>query len=434
MHTLHINQLKRYDNILALILGGGVGSRLYPLTQQRAKPAVPIAGKYRLIDIPISNCINSKIPFISVLTQFNSVSLHRHITRSYNFDDFSKGWVQIWAAEQTIASKDWYQGTADAVRKQIFEIKAARCAYTLVLSGDHLYRMDYRQLANFHWDMDADVTVAVQPVHKNDASRFGILKTEGDGRISKFAEKPKDPELLESLKSIDDEERPFLGSMGIYLFKTDVMIELLEQNELEDFGKHIIPYAIENKHTYGWTFEGFWEDIGTIRSFYDTNLELAETRPRFNFFELSAPIYTHSRFLPGTTVNNCTIEKALIADGCRIEDSVIRKSIIGLRSQIGTGCYISRSIIMGLDYYDNPSLRPTDETPPLGVGDGCQIRGAILDKNVRCGQNVVINEFPRGTEIDHEKYYVRDGIVVIPKGTVLPDGYRIEPEKPKEGK
>jgi glucose-1-phosphate adenylyltransferase len=427
MHTLHTNNHKRYDNILALILGGGVGSRLFPLTQQRAKPAVPIAGKYRLIDIPISNCINSDMPFMAVLTQFNSVSLHRHISRSFNFDDFSKGWVQIWAAEQTIASKDWYQGTADAVRKQIFEIKAARCAYTLVLSGDHLYRMDYRMLADFHWETDADVTVAVQPVHKDDATRFGILKTEPDGKISAFAEKPQDPELQESLKSIDDEERPFLGSMGIYLFKTDVLIELLEQNELEDFGKHIIPYAIEHKNTYGWKFDGYWEDIGTIRSFYETNLSLAETHPRFNFFDPRAPIYTHSRFLPGSTIDNCTIEKALIADGSRIEDSVIRRSVIGLRSRIGTGAYISRSIIMGQDYYDNASLRP-EGAPPLGVGDGSQIRGAILDKNVRVGRNVVISEFPPGTEIDNDLYYVRDGIVVIPKGTILPDGTRIEPE------
>jgi glucose-1-phosphate adenylyltransferase len=236
--------------------------------------------------------------------------------------------------------------------------------------------------------------------------------------------------LLESLKSIDDEERPYVGSMGIYLFKTDVLFELLEQNELEDFGKHIIPCAIQNKKTYGWTFDGYWEDIGTIRSFYDTNLELAETKPRFNFYDPQAPIYTHSRFLPGSTINNCTIEKALIADGCVIEDSVIRKSVIGLRSQIGTGCYISRSIIMGLDYYDNPTLQKSEDIPPLGIGDGCQIRGAILDKNVRCGRNVVISEFPEDAEFDHELYYVREGIVVIPKGTVLPDGMRIEPETP----
>ncbi|HET59907.1 MAG TPA: glucose-1-phosphate adenylyltransferase [Chloroflexi bacterium] len=430
MSIKKVNNRKTYSNILALILGGGAGTRLYPLTQQRAKPAVPIAGKYRLIDIPISNCINSEVNYIAVLTQFLTVSLHRHISRTYNFDNFSKGWVQIWAAEQTLAGAEWYQGNADAVRKQINEIESARCAYTMILSGDHLYRMDYRELADFHWSHDADVTIAVQPVKKEEASRFGILKTEKDDRISAFAEKPKDPKLLKSLVSSDDPDQPYLCSMGIYFFKTDVLIELLQENSQEDFGKHIIPYAIETKNTFGYRFDGYWEDIGTMRSFYDTNLQLAAKDPNINFFDPNTPIYTRSRFLPGTTVENCTIQKALIADGCRIEDSVIRNSVIGLRSLIGTGSYISRSIIMGLDYYDSPDIQP-EGTPPLGVGDGSQITGAILDKNVRVGRNVVIREFPRGTEIDHELYYVRDGIVVIPKGAILPDGTRIEPEEAK---
>ncbi|MCD6475374.1 MAG: glucose-1-phosphate adenylyltransferase [Anaerolineaceae bacterium] len=430
MHTVKQNDAKSLDNIIALILGGGAGTRLFPLTKQRAKPAVPIAGKYRLIDIPISNCINSGIPYISVLTQFNSISLHRHITRSYNFDDFSKGWVQIWAAEQTTGNMDWYQGTADAVRKQIFEIKAARCAYTLILSGDHLYRMDYSKLAQFHWENDADVTVAVQPIHKDDVSRFGILKRTSDGKITKFSEKPKDPKVLKSLVSLDDDERPYLGSMGIYMFRTDLLIELLEENQDDDFGKHIIPYAIDNSTVYGYSFDGYWEDIGTIRSFYDTNLALAKRDAPFNFFDPEAPIYTHSRFLPGSTIEHCTIENALIADGCQIQDSVIRDTVIGVRSQIGRGVHLSKSIIMGADYYDSPYLRKPN-TPPIGIGNGSQIEGAIIDLNARIGEHVVIRPFPMDTDIDNELYSVRDGIVIIPKSTILPDGMRIEPEERK---
>lgn len=426
MHTINRHDAKTLDNILALILGGGAGTRLYPLTQQRAKPAVPIAGKYRLIDIPISNCINSGIPYIAVLTQFNSMSLHRHITRSYNFDDFSKGWVQIWAAEQTTESMDWYQGTADAVRKQIFEIKAARCSYTIILSGDHLYRMDYSKLAQFHWDHDADVTIAVQPVPRDDVSRFGILKCQPDGKIDSFHEKPKDPELLKQLVSIDDPEKPYLGSMGIYMFRTDLLIELLKDSKEDDFGKHIIPYAIEHCKVFGYTFEGYWEDIGTIRSFYNTNLALAKRDALFNFFDPDAPIYTHSRFLPSSIIENCTVEDALIADGSLIQDSVIRNTIVGVRSQIGKGVYLADSIIMGADYFDSPFLRPAG-APPIGIGNGSQISGAIIDKNARIGENVVIRPFPEGTELDTPNYSVRDGIVVVPKGAILPDGTRIEP-------
>ncbi|NSW53656.1 MAG: glucose-1-phosphate adenylyltransferase [Anaerolineae bacterium] len=426
MHTISRSDAKNYDNILALILGGGAGTRLYPLTQQRAKPAVPIAGKYRLIDIPISNSINSQIPFIAILTQFNSMSLNRHIARSYNFDDFSKGWVQIWAAEQTMGSNDWYQGTADAVRKQIHEIRSARCAYTLILSGDHLYRMDYRKLANSHWENDADVTIAVQPVSREDAPRLGILKCEPNGQIVDFSEKPKTPELLDAMVSLDDPEKPYLGSMGIYFFRTDLLLELLTENNDDDFGKHIIPYAIKNCKVFGYQFNDYWEDIGTIRSFYNTNLALARQDAPFNFFDPEAPIYTHSRFLPGSIIQNCTVEDAMISDGSVIQDSVIRNTVIGVRSQIGKGVHITNSIIMGADYYDSPFLRPTG-APPIGIGNGSQIEGAIIDKNARLGENVVIHSFPEGTELDTDMYSVRDGIVVIPKSTVIPASTRIAP-------
>lgn len=356
------------------------------------------------------------------------MSLNRHISRSYNFDDFSKGWVQIWAAEQTSGSNDWYQGTADAVRKQIHEIKSARCAYTLILSGDHLYRMDYRKLAQFHWDNDADVTIAVQPVSRADATRFGILKCESNMQIVDFSEKPKEAKLLDELVSLDDSSKPYLGSMGIYMFRTDLLVELLSENSDEDFGRHIIPYAIKNCKVFGYQFDDYWEDIGTIRSFYDTNLALARKDSPFSFFEPEAPIYTHARFLPGTVIQNCTIENALIADGSLIQDSVIRGAVIGVRSQIGKGVYLSNSIVMGADYYDSDFLRPAG-APPIGIGNGSQIEGAIIDKNARLGENVVIHSFPEGTEIDTDMYSVRDGIVVIPKSTVIPTGTRIAPQE-----
>ncbi|HEX5807370.1 MAG TPA: sugar phosphate nucleotidyltransferase, partial [Anaerolineales bacterium] len=287
------------NNVLGVIMGGGKGTRLHPLTRMRSKPAVPIAGKYRLIDIPISNCINSGIYRVAILTQFNSVSLHRHISQAYNFDVFHTGWVQIWAAEQTPQSADWYQGTADAVRKQLFEIQATGAEYVLILAGDHLYRMDYSVMADFHWKNNADITVAVQPVPMSEAPRLGILKRESDGRISDFFEKPKDPETQKRFISRDDPRRPLLGSMGIYMFKTKVLTDLLMYHlRHDDFGGEIIPEAINSHEVYGFDFDGYWEDIGTIRSFYETNLQLTSASPPFNFYDPQAPIYTHARFLP----------------------------------------------------------------------------------------------------------------------------------------
>lgn len=416
------------NDVLAVVMGGGVGKRLYPLTKLRAKPAVPIAGKYRLIDVPLSNCINSDINRIAVLTQFNSVSLHRHITQTYNFDAFHPGWVQILAAEQTPTSTDWYQGTADAVRKQLFEIKATRTGYTLILAGDHLYRMDYEALAKYHWETEADITVAVQPVSKQDASRFGLLKRTQDGRIVDFVEKPQDPEIQSQFVSRDDPERPFLGSMGIYMFNTDILIEMLEETSYKDFGGDVIPLAIGEKNIFGFDFDGYWVDIGTIRSFYETNLDLTLAKPPFNIYDPERPIYTRARFLPGSIISGGTLSNAMMADGCRIEAAEISNSVIGLRSIINRGAIIKKTYVMGADYYDRPGVSLPDGMP-LGIGENCEVEGAIIDKNVRMGKRVVIEPFPEGTEIDTDMYSVRDGIVVVPKGTVIPDKTYIGPNQ-----
>ena len=427
--------MKSLDNILAVVMGGGEGARLYPLTKERAKPAVPIAGKYRLIDIPISNCINSGVFKIAVLTQYNSVSLHRHISQTYFFDVFHTGWVQIWAAEQTWAAgksdegQSWYTGTADAVRKQINEIRSARMPFVLVLAGDHLYRMDYSKMAQFHWEKDADVTVAVQPVSREDAPRLGILKRDCDERIVRFAEKPDEPSLLEQMVSRKETERPFFGSMGIYLFNTNVLIEMLERDDCEDFGKHIIPQCVEKKQVYGYEYNGFWADIGTIRSFYDINLEIASKNPPFSLIDEGWPIYTHPRYLPGSQIEECKMNGVLVAEGCWIQKADISDSIIGLRSQIRAGTKIRRSIIMGADYYGFFRRGDVDEQDTvLGIGKDCDIEGAIIDKNSSIGPKTIIRPFPRGVDKDEDLYVVRDGIVVIPKGTRLPPETRIAPD------
>jgi len=411
------------NDVLGLIMGGGRGSRLHPLTAMRSKPAVPIAGKYRLIDIPISNCINSGIYRVSILTQFNSVSLHRHISQTYNFDVFHTGWVDILAAEQTPESADWYQGTADAVRKQLFEIQATGAEFVLILAGDHLYRMDYREMAEYHWEKKADITVAVQPVARGEASRFGILKREADGHISDFVEKPKDLEVQKKFVSRDDEARPFLGSMGIYMFNTKTLIDMLTSHpKQDDFGGDIIPEAIKAREVFGFDFDGYWEDIGTIRSFYETNLQLTSPNPPFNFYDPKAPIYTHARYLPGSIVEDSRLQDVLIAEGCRIRKASITHSIVGIRSQISEGSVIKDSIVIGADYYTSRR-----GNIPLGIGKNCHIESVILDKNVQIGDGVIIRPFPREKDIDHELYFVRDGIVVIAKDTLIPSGTRIEP-------
>lgn len=417
------------NDILAVILGGGRGSRLYPLTKLRSKPAVPIAGKYRLIDIPLSNCINSGIFRIDVLTQFNSHSLHRHINQTYNFDNFHTGFVEVLAAEQTPESADWYQGTADAIRKQLFQIRAARTKYVLILAGDHLYRMDYGPMAEFHREHNADITVAVQPVLREEASRLGILKRGEHFRISDFVEKTKDLTVLDGFVSRDDPQRPFLGSMGIYLFNTEVLIDLLQHNpDYDDFGGDIIPHAIKNCSVFGFDFDGYWRDIGTIRSFYETNLELACQNPPFDFYDSEHPIYTHSRFLPGSTVEDSYLKDVLLADGCKIQKAEITHSVIGVRSIIAAGTKIKDSVLLGADYYTakpNTSL----ESPSIGIGSNCYIEGAIIDKNARLGADVVIRPFPLGTDKATEHWVVQDGVVVISKDAVIEDGTHIEPDR-----
>ena len=421
--------MKSFDNILAVVMGGGQGSRLYPLTKERAKPAVPIAGKYRLIDIPISNCINSGVFKIAVLTQYNSVSLHRHISQTYNFDAFHTGWVQIWAAEQTPNVNDWYQGTADAVRKQITEIRSARVPFVLVLAGDHLYRMDYSKMAQYHWEKGAEVTVAVQPVTREEAPRLGLLKRDKDEHIVRFAEKPKDEALLEQMVSQEGSDKPYFGSMGIYLFNTDVLFEMLQKTDKEDFGKHIIPQSVEEKKVFGYKYDGYWADIGTIRAFYEVNLEIASENPPFSLIDEGWPIYTHPRFLPGSQIEKSSFENTLIADGSWIKEAEVKNSVIGLRSQIRSGTKIKSTIIMGADYYGffRRGEEPEDGLA-LGIGNNCDIEGAIVDKNAFIGDDVVIRPFPRGTEIEQPLYTVRDGIVVIPKGTHLQNGTHIAPD------
>jgi glucose-1-phosphate adenylyltransferase len=416
-------------NVLGIILGGGRGTRLYPLTKERAKPAVPLAGKYRLIDLPISNCINSGISRMYVLTQFLSESLHRHIYRTYKFDNFGGGWVQVLAAEQTAgeetAVSDWYQGTADAVRKAMVHIRTTRPSDILILAGDHLYRMDYSEFVMAHRESGGDVTVAVQPVRSEVASQLGILKVDPAGCIVEFAEKPKG-KALDKMASGADPEKPFLASMGIYLFKYDVLRELLQKSTKDDFGKHILPAAIKSHRVCAYTFGGYWEDIGTVRAYYEASLSLALPDPPFDLYDPVLPVYTRPRYLPGTRTDDCHLERVLLADGCRLRDAVINDSIIGLRSMIGPGVRISRSIIMGADFFeeeDRRALNRERNRPDVGIGSGSTIEGAIVDKNARIGKNVVIRPHLETQEmIDEGNYVIRDGLVIVPKNAVIPDG------------
>ncbi len=415
-----------YEDVLAVILGGGRGTRLWPLTKFRAKPAVPIAGKYRLIDIPVSNCLNSGIHQISILTQFNSVSLHRHIARTYNFDSFHPGWVQVLAAVQTFTSEDWYQGTADAVRKQLFEIEVTGARDVLILAGDHLYRMDYAHLLEVHRAEQADVTVAVQPVAAEDAERFGILKLGADGRIRSFVEKPQTPQARQGFVSRDDPAKPYVGSMGIYIFRAEVLSELLA-GPYTDFGGDVIPAAIQSHRVFGFPFDGYWADIGTMRAFYDANLALAQPHPLFSFEDVSGPVFTRPRFLPGSRIYDVKLDRVLLADGCVVQGAEIRSSVVGLRSLIGDDVVIRDTVLMGADYYEGQGVGRPGNSPPMGIGRGCRIEGAIIDKNARIGENVRIEPFPRGVDLDDENWTVRDGIVVIPKDAVLPAGSVIAP-------
>ena len=419
------------SNVLSIIMGGGQGTRLFPLTRDRAKPAVPLASKYRLVDIPISNCINSNLRRIYLLTQFNSASLHRHIAQSYKFDHFSGGFVEILAAEQTFADTSWYQGTADAVRKNLVHFLNHDFDYALILSGDQLYRMDLRNILSQHTATAADVTIATITVTREPAQSLGIMQINSERRITRFVEKPKDPAVLDSLKlekdwyswlKVEGQEEFYLASMGIYVFNRDILIKLLD-NTYTDFGKHIIPSAIQTHRVFSYVFQGYWEDIGTIRSFFEANLDLSSELPRFNFFDMSAPIFTRPRFLPASKINGATLDHAIVSDGCIISRSRITQSIVGIRSILNDGCELNRTIMLGCDYYESlDSIHRNESTgkPRIGVGRNTRIENAIIDKNARIGSNCVISPAGKPENVDHELYYIRDGIVIIPKNGIVP--------------
>ncbi|MGA2801997.1 MAG: glucose-1-phosphate adenylyltransferase [Verrucomicrobiota bacterium] len=421
------------NDVLCVIMGGGRGKRLFPLTKERAKPAVPLAGKYRLVDIPISNCINSGFRRIYVLTQFNSTSLHRHITGTYKFDLFSSGFVEMLAAQQTLTDTSWYEGTADAVRKNLTHFLNHNFDYLLILSGDQLYRMDFRRVIAQHAETGADITVATIPVGRSEAQSLGIMQISEDGRINRFAEKPTDPAALDSLRlkpewhskfGVTEGRESFLASMGIYVFNRSLIQDLLN-NSLSDFGKNVIPEAINSRRVFSYIFQGYWEDIGTIRSFFEANLDLASELPRFNFFDMNAPIFSRPRYLPSSKINGAIIDHALLADGCIINRARLTNSIVGLRTIVGDGSELNRVITLGSDYYEPKESVDKFERegkPRIGIGTHCKIENAIIDKNARIGNNVVISPAGKPDKVDHELYYIRDGIVIIPKKAVIPHG------------
>jgi glucose-1-phosphate adenylyltransferase len=421
------------SNVLSVIMGGGQGTRLFPLTRERSKPAVPLAGKYRLVDIPISNCINSGLRRIYLLTQFNSASLHRHISQSYKFDMFSGGFVEILAAEQTFSDTSWYQGTADAVRKNLLHFLNHDFDYLLILSGDQLYRMDFRSIIAEHMEAESDITVSTIPVPRDQARAFGIMQIDPSKSITRFVEKPKDPAVLDSLRvdravqeqlGLDPKEDYLLASMGIYLFNREVVLKLLD-NTHTDFGKHIIPGAITSHKVHAHIFQGYWEDVGTIRSYFEANLDLVSDLPRFNFFDMSAPIFTNPRFLPASKINGAEINHAVISDGCIINKSNINYSIVGVRSVIDEGSSLNRTLLLGCDYYESESsIRQyaARSQPRIGIGRNTTVVNAIIDKNARIGENCRISPAGKPDNVDHPHYYIRDGIVIIPKNGVLPHG------------
>jgi glucose-1-phosphate adenylyltransferase len=421
------------DKTLAIIMGGGAGTRLFPLTQERAKPAVPLGGKYRLVDIPISNCLNGGFSQIYVLTQFNSTSLHRHINASYKFDQFGKSFVEILAAQQTPEGASWYQGTADAVRQNLRDFLNRPYEHFLILSGDQLYRMDYLHLLQEHLSTGADITLGTTPVDRRAASGFGIMHSDADRRIYRFEEKPKDAALLDELRIPADlltelgqptEAELYQGSMGIYVFNRQILIDVLD-NKFDDFGKHIIPASLQKYKVFAYIFQGYWEDIGTVRAFFEANLALTDTVPAYNFFDRADPIYTHARFLPASKVNGASIRQAIVADGCIITDARIDRAVIGLRSVIENGATIRNSVLMGADFYEGEGPPPAPGNPPLGIGRNAVIDGAIIDKNARIGDGVVITPEGKPANVDGGNYYIRDGVVVVPKGAVISDGTRI---------
>ena len=416
------------DQVISVILGGGEGSRLFPLTQERAKPAVPIAGKYRLVDIPISLSLNSGIKRIFLLTQYLSSSLHRHVQQSYRFDDFiPRGFIEIVAAQKTREGTNWYQGTADAVRQGLIHFDNHLHDYVLILSGDQLYRMDFRLMLEAHVASGSDITVAALPVTPEEAPNLGLLRVDGQRRITDFVEKPKDPAVLASLSKGEGmpEGRPFLASMGIYIFGRDVLRECLDGSTGKDFGRDVLPQAIRSKKVSAFVHDGYWEDIGTIGSFYRANLDLLAPDPRFDFGFRAAPIYTRARFLPGSVVENSQVLRAIVSDGCHIQRSVLDEAVIGIRSRIGAECKIRRSILMWADFFETPAQQAENirrGRPDIGIGAESVIEDAIIDKNVRIGKRVIIRATGKPREMDGPNFFVRDGIVVVPKGTTVADG------------
>ena len=423
-------------NLLAVILGGGAGTRLFPLTQQRSKPAVPLGGKYRLVDIAISNCINSDVFKMFVLTQYNSASLNRHIAQTYRFSQFSAGFVEILAAEQTPESPQWFQGTADAVRQVLPHIRDWGLDTLLILSGDHLYHMDYRQFLARHWETDADVTVSVTPCDEAAATDFGLLKADSSGRIVEFKEKPKGDELQSmrvdttqlGLNPAEAEARPFLASMGIYVFKYDRLEQLLKEDPAgDDFGREIIPNAIKSGNVQAFLFNGYWEDIGTISAFYRANLDLTSKIPKFNLFDAEAPVFTRARYLPPSKIEDSQIRDSIVSDGCIITGASITTSVVGLRSRISQNVVIDSSFLMGADYYQTLEEMRDDLVaglPRVGIGEGTVINRAIIDKNARIGSGVrLLNEAGvREGDAADGSYFIREGIIIVPKNAVVKDG------------
>ncbi|MBK9989655.1 MAG: glucose-1-phosphate adenylyltransferase [Verrucomicrobia bacterium] len=419
--------------VLAVVMGGGRGTRLYPLTMERCKPAVPLAGKYRLVDIPISNCINSDINRIFLLTQFHTASLHRHIQSVYHFDPFGGGFVDILSAEQTEKSADWYQGTADAVRRNLQHFRSFPHDLVLILSGDQLYRMDYQKIVEQHIATNADVTIAAIPFPVSKVEGLGLMRVADDLSIAQFVEKPKDPSVINSLtlspaleatlKSSHDEKH-CLASMGIYVFNRTALADALD-NKMTDFGKEIIPGLLGKKRLFAHIFEGYWEDIGTVRAFFDANLALAQPLPPFNFFEPAAPIYTKDNYLPASKINNCAIDYAVLGDGSIIEDSFIKHCVVGIRSFVRKGTRLEDVVMMGADFYESDDQMTTNHgrgRPSLGVGYNCNIRGAIIDKNARIGDNVTLSPEGKPDGTYAHGVIIRDGVLVVPKGGIVPTG------------
>ncbi len=413
------------NRVLAVILGGGRGTRLQPLTKLRAKPAVPIAGKFRLIDIPISNCINSGIKNIYVLTQFNSVSLHRHINQTYKFDTFTRGFCEILAAQQTLSNEQWYQGTADAVRQQLPHLRAQNMDHILILAGDHLYQMNYSKFIDYHTSTGADVTVAVKPVGRENASEFGILKLNAENTIVDFFEKPP-PDQLDGLESdTGDPDKPFMASMGIYIFSRGQLIRHLTGGKGHDFGRHIIPYAIRNVTVKGYKFNKFWEDIGTIKAFFNANLQLTDPIPEFDLFHQKKPIYTRARYLPASKIHDCHINQSIICEGCVVEKSYIERSVIGIRSKVSPGTRLKNVIMMGADYYQTlDEIRESEAagSPILGIGRNTVIEQAIIDKNACIGDNVRLVNEQNITDGVFDNFEVREGIIIVYKTAIILSG------------